>query len=76
MGDEILISNNKKVVLNFLIPKESTIKIIRNGECINECKGFGGLWDVVDEGCYRIECWVDDRAWIFSNHIRIKKVNK
>lgn len=75
MGDEILLKEkDKKVVLNFMVPKMAEIKVMRNGECIHENKGFGGLWDVHEEGCYRVECWIEDRAWIYSNHIRIKKV--
>lgn len=75
MGDEILLKEeDKKVVFNILVPKEALVKIMKNGECIHESKGFGGLWDVHEEGCYRIECWIGDRAWIYSNHIRIKKV--
>lgn len=74
MGDEIVLNGkNKKVVLNFLVPKECTVNVVRNGVNIHQSKGFGGIWDVTDEGCYRIECWIDDRAWIFSNHIRIIK---
>lgn len=74
MGDEINLNiKNKKVTLNYLVPKECNVKVVRNGEYIHQSKGFGGIWDVFEEGCYRIECWVDDRAWIFSNHIRIHK---
>ena len=74
MGDEIILTDkNKKVVLNFLVPKECKVNVVRNGVIIHQSIGFGGIWDVSEEGCYRIECWIDDRAWIFSNHIRIKK---
>lgn len=74
MGDDIILNDGKKsVVLNFLLPGEAIVKVMRNGECIHESKGFGGIWDVNNEGCYRIECWKEGRAWIFSNHIRILK---
>lgn len=75
MGDEIVLKEeNKKVVFNILVPKEALVKVMRNGECVHQSIGFGGLWDVHEDGCYRIECWAGDRAWIYSNHIRIKKV--
>ncbi len=75
MGDEILMKEgDRKVVFNILVPKEALVKVMRNGECVHQSNGFGGLWDVHEEGCYRIECWTGDRAWIYSNHIRIKKV--
>ena len=74
MGDSIKLNDCKKsVVLNFLLPGEAKVKVMRNGVSIHESKGFGGIWDVNEEGCYRIECWKEGRAWIFSNHIRILK---
>ncbi len=74
MGDEIHLKNDgKKIVFNFFTPKDCLVKLIKNGNCIHEQKGLGGTWDGLEEGCYRIECWVGDRAWIFSNHIRVIK---
>lgn len=74
MGEEIKLNNQtKNVVLNFLLPRAAKSRVIRNGKCIHEIDGFGGVWDVQEEGCYRIECWRENRAWIFSNHIRILK---
>jgi hypothetical protein len=29
------------------------------------------MWDVSSPGIYRTECWLNDKGWIFSNHIRI-----
>jgi hypothetical protein len=75
MGDEISLDDGEnKVVLNILVPKEALVKVMRNGECVHQSIGFGGLWDVHEDGCYRVECWTGDKAWIYSNHIRIKKV--
>ncbi|MDD5360672.1 MAG: CehA/McbA family metallohydrolase [Ignavibacteria bacterium] len=77
MGDEIQLKNDgKKIVFSFFVPKSCHVKFIKNGKCIHEETGVGGTWDDFDEGCYRVECWIGDRAWIFSNHIRAAKDKK
>jgi len=74
MGDDIILNeDNKKITFNFYVPKEVQIKLMRNGECIYEQDGFGGIFDSDKEGVYRLECWINDKAWIFSNHIRVLK---
>lgn len=70
MGDSIT-SNDENVILRALVPKECTIKLIHNGNVVNESKGMNTAWDIKDKGIYRVECWMGDRGWIFSNHIRI-----
>jgi len=70
MGDTIH-SNGEKVMLKVLAPKECTIRLIRNGEKLNETKGMNASWDAAETGVYRVECWIEDRGWIFSNHIRV-----
>jgi hypothetical protein len=70
MGDTIH-SNAENVVLRVLAPKECTIKLVRNGEYLKEIKGMNAAWDTKEKGVYRVECWLADRGWIFSNHIRI-----
>lgn len=64
-------SNGEKVILRTLVPKECRIKLIHNGNIINEKNGMDATWDVFEKGVYRIECWLNDKGWIFSNHIRI-----
>ena len=69
-GDTINI-NGGKVLLKVFTPKSCIIKLIHNGEIISEHEGMHSAWDTESEGIYRIECWVSDKGWIFSNHIRI-----
>ena len=73
MGDEISFdkTKNKKITLKTYLPKESRIKLIRNGKCVNEVDGLNFLWDSDEAGNYRVECWMGEKAWIFSNHIRV-----
>lgn len=70
MGDTIT-TNGEKVLLRALVPKECRIKLIHNGEIIQELTALNASWDVINTGVYRVECWVGERGWIFSNHIRI-----
>jgi hypothetical protein len=70
MGDTIT-SNGENIILKALIPQECTVKLIHNGKLISENKAMNTTWDVKEKGVYRVECWINDRGWIFSNHIRV-----
>ena len=73
MGDEISFNKkkNKKIVFHAFVPKPVKIKFIKNGKCVDEFQGPNGVWDVDEPGNYRLECWIGDKAWIFSNQIRV-----
>jgi hypothetical protein len=71
MGDTVLLNDKKKVILKTYTPKESVIKLIYNGNKIKEINGMRAIWDIDKSGVYRVECWVNDKGWIFSNHIRV-----
>lgn len=71
MGDTIS-SNNENVILKVLVPDECEIKLVHNGKLINSQLGMNISWDVKEKGIYRVECWKQDRGWIFSNHIRLE----
>ena len=73
LGDDIHFekSKAKKVIFNAFIPREADLKLIRNGKIYDTYKGAGCVWDTDEPGNYRIECWIADKAWIFSNYIRI-----
>ncbi|MGB9697585.1 MAG: PHP domain-containing protein [Ignavibacteria bacterium] len=75
IGDEIIIPDNlrKRIVFNIFLPKSAHIILRRNGEVYAEFDGVGNVIDVKEEGNYRVECWIGDKAWIFSNHIRVRK---
>jgi len=70
MGDTIT-SNGENVVLRVLVPKECRIKLVHNGNVTDEKNGMNATWDVKNSGVYRVECWLGDKGWIFSNHIRV-----
>ncbi len=70
MGDTIT-SNGENVQLKVLAPKECRIKLVYNGNVIDEKENMSFSWSVKSPGIYRVECWCNDKGWIFSNHIRI-----
>lgn len=70
-GDEIIISTDEKILLKCLVPKACTLKLIRNGEYIEEFEGMEMIYDTIQDGIYRVECWLNGKGWIFSNHIRL-----
>ncbi|MFH0733452.1 MAG: PHP domain-containing protein [bacterium] len=72
MGDTILFKD--KVKLRVLLPSDSClIKLIHNGVKIAEVENIDAEFVVFNSGVYRIEVFRENKAWIFSNHIRIKK---
>jgi len=71
MGDTVILNGNS-AILKVFTPKISTIMLIRNGEKIRETETMEALWDIKESGIYRVECWLKDKGWIFSNHIRIE----
>ncbi len=70
MGD--VVPEHKNVVLKVLIPgKNAFIKLLRNGHLVETESGLGAEFLVNKKGVYRVEVFFEDRAWIYSNHIRI-----
>jgi PHP domain len=69
-GDSIS-SNSENVILKALVPKECRIKLVYNGSVIDEKTAMNTAWSIKDKGIYRVECWLGDKGWIFSNHIRV-----
>lgn len=70
MGDYINSANNVK--LNVLLPvQEATIRLIRNGKKVSETIEKSAEFIINEEGAYRVEVYIHNKAWIFSNHIRI-----
>lgn len=72
IGEEIrLNSANDKVILNCIVPKNAEICLLKNGEILDKFSGTGAVWDYEGPGNYRVECWLNNTGWIFSNNIRI-----
>jgi len=72
MGDSIHIKNNEKIKLRVLLPNlGANIRLIRNGKPIEEVENTDAEFVVKKSGAYRVEVFLDGKAWIYSNHIRI-----
>lgn len=71
MGDMVNLDKGRKAILRALIPKACTTNLIHNGNKIDEKSGMEAIWDIHETGAYRVECWLNDKGWIFSNHIRV-----
>lgn len=70
MGDTIKLGN--KVKLRVILPNISgRIKLIKNGEMVDEVDNFDAEFIITKPGIYRTEIYQEENAWIFSNHIRI-----
>ncbi len=70
MGDSINTQN--KVILHVRIPeKNALVKLIHNGKNIKEFESNKVSFEVKNPGIYRTEVFIHNKAWIYSNHIRI-----
>jgi hypothetical protein len=70
MGD--MTPDHKNVKLKVLLPGvNAEIKLLRNGVVIDTNNGIGAEFIINKKGVYRVEVYFENRAWIFSNHIRV-----
>jgi hypothetical protein len=70
MGDSV--PHVSSVRLRVVLPTElAEIRLIHNGKMIAGVEGGSANFPVNSEGAYRIEVYLDGKAWIYSNHIRI-----
>lgn len=54
------------------LPLPGLIRLILNGRTVQEKYGESETFSVQKPGLYRVEVYRKNRAWIFSNHIRIE----
>lgn len=70
MGDSIPLTEGTK--LKILLPNQTAeIRLIRNGEIIEKQNSSELEFDIKESGAYRVEVYLNENPWIFSNHIRI-----
>ncbi len=62
----------EKSVLRAVLPQKAHCKLIRNGQIYHR-DNTAELKVSVPAGSYRLEVEKDQRGWIYSNHIKIKK---
>ena len=70
MGENV--SDSKNITFKVLLPGVmAEIRLLRNGQVIEKSTGIDAEFVVSKKGAYRIEVYHENRAWIYSNHIRI-----
>jgi hypothetical protein len=69
MGDEIKRNNNIKLKVS--VPQKSEIKLFRSGKKIETIESDKAEFNITRKGAYRIEVYLNEKAWIYSNHIRV-----
>lgn len=70
MGEKVSKVNGTK--LNISIPNSNAdVRLIRNGRVVDSWKSKEIVFNLSSKGIYRVEAYINDKAWIFSNHIRV-----
>lgn len=70
MGETITFEED--IILKVLLPvKKAEIRLIRNGKTLEKIESESLEFNVNSKGVYRVEIYIDSKAWIYSNHIRI-----
>jgi len=69
MGETLELSDNP--VLHMISPRNVEIRIIKDGRPFSTSTGNRVLLPVSQAGLYRVETYIGNRGWVFSNHIRI-----
>ena len=60
------------IILKVLLPvKKAEIRLVRNGKLLEKVEKENLEFNVSSKGVYRVEIFIDNNAWIYSNHIRI-----
>jgi hypothetical protein len=71
MGETIECKQGENPILHIFVPKLCEIRLIYNGVKIASDKNMQLTFDAKKQGVYRVECWKENKGWIFSNHIRV-----
>jgi hypothetical protein len=70
MGDYI--TSAEKIILKVLLSVQNAeISLIRNGKQIAKTTDKSAEFVINKIGAYRVEVYIHNKTWIFSNHIRI-----
>ncbi|MGE5352941.1 MAG: PHP domain-containing protein [Acidobacteriota bacterium] len=70
MGEEVPLGDNTR--LRVLLPNLSgEIRLIKNGSLYDRVENIDAEFHIAEPGAYRVEVYLEKKAWIFSNHIRI-----
>lgn len=74
MGDEI--NDSEDLQIRVFLPAEADIRILKDGKFWKTVRGDSWSGKGAGPGVYRVEVYFDDKPWIFSNPIYVRKVFK
>lgn len=70
MGDTLTLTG--PFTFHVTVPVQgATVKLIRNGVTCSVSEDTNPVFDCTEAGVYRTEVYYKQKAWIFSNHIRV-----
>ncbi len=69
-GSTVKLQNNMQFVV-YTPGGPCTVRLIRNGELAGTSNSDESVFELTEEGVYRVEVYKYSKAWIFSNHIRV-----
>jgi hypothetical protein len=70
-GDFAVFPGKGKIALHVELPQQARLRFICNGEPFKEIAARESILSVPHAGAWRVEAWLEDKGWIFSNHIRL-----
>ena len=71
MGDEVY-DIEKEIHFSVKSLHHATIKLLRNGKILKESEGDFLEFSSAEKGVYRVEAYIEDRPWVFTNPIYIR----
>ncbi|MDX9758617.1 MAG: CehA/McbA family metallohydrolase [Bacteroidota bacterium] len=72
-GDTARFPGEGKIALHVELPREARIRLFCNGALHAERTAREYICPVPHPGAWRVEAWIEDKGWIFSNHIRLER---
>ncbi|GAX62760.1 PHP family metal-dependent phosphoesterase [Candidatus Scalindua japonica] len=72
MGDEVC-DVQKELRFYIKSPHYANIKLLRNGKILKELEGDFLEFSSTEKGVYRVEAYIENRPWVFTNPIYIRE---
>ncbi len=61
------VSIDLPVKLQVSLPTSADVRLVKNGKVIQTINGKKLSFDIKEKGLYRVEAWLQNHAWIYSN---------
>lgn len=71
MGSTLSFGPGSAIEVTAVAPERTSLALIRDGKRILTIDGSELTFRISLPGVYRVEAWMEDKGWIFSNPIRI-----